>query len=69
VRCLLDVVPAGLHDRVPVFLGSAEDVAEPRRTAMCSKGRRCTLPTTPVGLASLQRLLGRKEVEADYEPA
>ena len=28
VRAILDIVPTGLHDRLPVFIGSAEDVAE-----------------------------------------
>jgi len=28
VRDILDIEPTGLHDRLPVFIGSAEDVAE-----------------------------------------
>ena len=28
VRDILDVAPNGLHDRLPVFIGSADDVAE-----------------------------------------
>mmetsp|Transcript_48961 Transcript_48961/g.158597 ORF Transcript_48961/g.158597 Transcript_48961/m.158597 type:complete len:239 (-) Transcript_48961:429-1145(-) len=70
VRCLLDVVPEGLHDRVPVFLGSAEDVAELEAYGDVQQGPTVySADDTPVGLASLQRLLGRKELEADYGPA
>jgi len=28
VRDILDIEPTGLHDRLPVFIGSAQDVAE-----------------------------------------
>ena len=28
VRDILDVEPSGLHDRLPVFVGSAADIAE-----------------------------------------
>lgn len=52
VREILDIVPTGRRDRLPVFLGSAADVAE-----LVSYGEVQQSDETPVGLASLQRML------------
>ena len=42
---VLDVVPAGVHDRTPVFLGSADDVAAVE-AALAGDGGHLQLRTT-----------------------
>ena len=55
---ILDIAPTGLHDRCPVFIGSAEDVAELVCYGDVQQGATAyAADETPVGLSSLQRML------------
>lgn len=44
---ILDIVPTGIHQRIPVFLGSKDDVADVLK--FCT----CPLSTCPVFFRSL----------------
>ena len=56
---ILEILPTGLHDRLPVFIGSKEDVSELVSYGDVQQGvTSYSSDDTPVGLASLQRMLG-----------
>ena len=59
VMDILEILPIGLHDRLPVFIGSKEDVSELVSYGDVQQGATSySSDDTPVGLASLQRMLG-----------